>query len=1313
LKHSLGAAYAPVGGAQLAEGDVAGAVGRFGATVGTIAAPHAWEATKNAIPDQFKFDLYNSVFGEGAIDPKYKKEAGRGLSRAKLGPARRGQMSQPSADVHTETGIPKDVRTALSDGSLAKSNVLMTHEGQAKTIPIKDIIEENFGPNSIQPSPITGKPEVEAKTATNIPDAVNTEFSGFGNRLLQELIERSKDSDFKLSAADIEQMRHEGVIDPDFGKDSPNAPELSLNRKAIKVSGDLIKRAEDAVRRPDGQSALEYLNTHLSDLSHANKLLPEKLAKSRVSTTSPTQTSVSVGGVKTPLKLETSMKPPAGFGTGKLRTIAQTGLSSLLTKKPWWLEDSTQGLTRQTFGPNQPYGPPAPPAGPPPAGGGRGLLGTSPNPPSGAATAPQTQLLGSGAGQATPQTGGPPGASGAVESGAQPTHVAEGQQVAGFDSDGNLASGDLTKIFQKDGKWHGLVLDLQKRRAVAVPLEDLRAVKGAPRSGTAERSTNPPPRSANRPPGTEGDGIEGGKTGKYKVQIGFGSGGSREVLTTDDLQQAMNHGSKYSDAAFRHIIDENGNVIAKFAGWDGWVDPATGQKVKLPMNDGRPPGTSGDGVFGDTKTLGPEELAQVADRFRNAQENGKPVYSSYPKKETFGDHELTAARTRLGYRMYSDGLRPSWDQSYSRNLDGFKPYKRPPGTEPAGINGGPPIGPDEPYKNPESSSNEFGPGAHPDFVNWANSSQNKGLFPKTEENKYEVYHKGTGKNIGYADTPDDAHILASSHDYFSKGNTGVRETQPSNVHDMTPQLAQKKMGSWMDRLAGNNKSLYTTPEQYNAAKKLKFTMRADDDLGFDSPLEALHAILEHDDWADRWDVSPDTRKAGEAWKALYKKPGADVVKFPNKAPSDGRPPGTSGDGIFGDPKKKISFDFWHQLPDIERIASGEGSIRTYHGTPTDRANQILKEGFKPHPSGDAAAKAMADRYEIPWSRWQKEMPWTGYGDETARVSTAPYPVASRWAKNFPQGEVDSLLNAKARILRYAIDNNISFDEAYEKIHDMAKKKGVYNSYAVPDAAGLPDRMKPKNPGGVVFGVDTDVRALDKRHIESAQDYLEAKDKEKVPIEDILKQWNLSYRDMKIAPQNIKNIEPVSSFPKGTKPPGTAGDGIFGDPKGGPPENWPKPKYKYTDLTAKDKKFMTPDELDKLEKGELPYKVLEITDGKMGAHIFHSLGKPGERAFDQNIVHVQNMGDIEDVRHGITATSSSSSGLDLIGEILDYAKRNKAMLQGDIINSKLAVLMNKIFPGSVGESAVMGTGAHAKETWPFQVTHEQIMNRGKK
>jgi len=225
------------------------------------------------------------------------------------------------------------------------------------------------------------------------------------------------------------------------------------------------------------------------------------------------------------------------------------------------------------------------------------------------------------------------------------------------------------------------------------------------------------------------------------------------------------------------------------------------------------------------------------------------------------------------------------------------------------------------------------------------------------------------------------------------------------------------------------------------------------------------------------------------------------------------------------------FQFWHDIPDLERIASGSGPIRVYHGTTADAAANIARSGIQLPASGEEAAHAMAARYNIPYVQWKKEIPWSGYDDETKRLSTAPYPIAARWAQHFPQGEINSQLNAQARVLAYARQKGIPYGQAYEDIYTLAKKRGVQNMYDAPTAAGLPNRMMPQQLGGTVLGIDVDARALRPHDVRDAEYLLRSVKKGNVIPLDALKEWNRTYRDMKIAPQNIQGIEPVSQFPR--------------------------------------------------------------------------------------------------------------------------------------------------------------------------------------
>lgn len=216
----------------------------------------------------------------------------------------------------------------------------------------------------------------------------------------------------------------------------------------------------------------------------------------------------------------------------------------------------------------------------------------------------------------------------------------------------------------------------------------------------------------------------------------------------------------------------------------------------------------------------------------------------------------------------------------------------------------------------------------------------------------------------------------------------------------------------------------------------------------------------------------------------------------------------------------------HTLPDLERVASGAGPIRLYHGTTKDAAEKIMKEGVKLPDSGDTVAKDVADRYNIPWTVWRKNIPWSGYGEEVQRLSTAPYSVAVKWARNFPQGEIASGLNVQARILRAALDKGIPYEDMYEQVYQRALAAGKHQMYDMPGAAGLPDRMTPTRSGGNVLGIDTDVRAVAPWHQREVAGLLKDVERGDMSLPEALRFWNNQYRDIKIHPQSIRNVSIV-------------------------------------------------------------------------------------------------------------------------------------------------------------------------------------------
>ena len=216
---------------------------------------------------------------------------------------------------------------------------------------------------------------------------------------------------------------------------------------------------------------------------------------------------------------------------------------------------------------------------------------------------------------------------------------------------------------------------------------------------------------------------------------------------------------------------------------------------------------------------------------------------------------------------------------------------------------------------------------------------------------------------------------------------------------------------------------------------------------------------------------------------------------------------------------------------------GQGSMGS-----ADNAANMIAHGVNLPKSGEAAAKIVADRYKIPWSEWKARVEPTGigssYGDATRRLSTAPFPIAERWAQHFPQGEIYSDLNSKARLYSEAKRRGISLDEMWDIADEAGKRSGQRSMYKLPDAVGAEDLMK-QSSGGAVLGVDTDVRALHPNAKSTAESLLKYIGKPRTirsaypegietPL-TVLNDWNNLYQDIKVAPQNIKNLEIIQRY----------------------------------------------------------------------------------------------------------------------------------------------------------------------------------------
>lgn len=66
---------------------------------------------------------------------------------------------------------------------------------------------------------------------------------------------------------------------------------------------------------------------------------------------------------------------------------------------------------------------------------------------------------------------------------------------------------------------------------------------------------------------------------------------------------------------------------------------------------------------------------------------------------------------------------------------------------------------------------------------------------------------------------------------------------------------QNSSNAVWDYLAGDWKEIAPRRPANDAYAELRAAMRACDDLGFDTTTEAMHAVLSHPDFAERWECS--------------------------------------------------------------------------------------------------------------------------------------------------------------------------------------------------------------------------------------------------------------------------------------------------------------------------------------------------------------------------------------------------------------------------------------------------------------------------
>jgi hypothetical protein len=253
--------------------------------------------------------------------------------------------------------------------------------------------------------------------------------------------------------------------------------------------------------------------------------------------------------------------------------------------------------------------------------------------------------------------------------------------------------------------------------------------------------------------------------------------------------------------------------------------------------------------------------------------------------------------------------------------------------------------------------------------------------------------------------------------------------------------------------------------------------------------------------------------------------------FKGALTGDPTQPAPSTANAVGQLVAMAGLPFWHNMKQLRRIAGGYGKVPFYHGTTADNAIEMLKRGIKLPQSGEEAAANVAKRYDIPWSEWRHRVEPGGVGshyyDAPKKLSTAPYPIAEQWGSPgaFPQGEIYSDLNSKARLYAEAKRRGISVDDMYDIAAKASHEKGLPSMYYWPDAVGAENRMRPNNPGGAVMEIIVKGQDIPVGVRREAQSFIRFGNKGRGSL-DTLKDWNTMYQDIKIDPRKIQRIKKI-------------------------------------------------------------------------------------------------------------------------------------------------------------------------------------------
>ena len=225
--------------------------------------------------------------------------------------------------------------------------------------------------------------------------------------------------------------------------------------------------------------------------------------------------------------------------------------------------------------------------------------------------------------------------------------------------------------------------------------------------------------------------------------------------------------------------------------------------------------------------------------------------------------------------------------------------------------------------------------------------------------------------------------------------------------------------------------------------------------------------------------------------------------------------------------------YCHSLSDIRNIANRQGIVKLYHGAPTEFAELLVKRGPRVPYDVETIARYVARTYRLSWVEFR---PYVYRLHEVMqKLSTAPAPVAARWAWSFPLGEVLTDLNSHARMLVeskiLAKARGVAVDDAYEELYNraenLAREMGTRcTSDNAPDVLGLPDLLALRAKTGALVELEVDARAISEFVALSAWRCLTDIDKGYLSVKEAIAIWNYEYKDIRIAPSSIKSARIV-------------------------------------------------------------------------------------------------------------------------------------------------------------------------------------------